>query len=53
MLPACSLRRFLSPDPTKPLRKIESAKQLARRMTALPSTYKGKIEPLFPTVAER
>ncbi|KAH8427861.1 S-methyl-5-thioadenosine phosphorylase [Aspergillus melleus] len=43
MLAISSLRRALSTKTTKPLRRIESAKQLARRMAALPSTYQDPV----------
>ena len=36
------LRRSFSTLINKPVRRIESAKQLARRMAALPDTYQGE-----------
>ncbi|KAH1549796.1 hypothetical protein KXV92_008189 [Aspergillus fumigatus] len=39
MLGFSSLRRYLSSFTTRPLRRIESAKHLAKTMTVLPNTY--------------
>ena len=44
-LSGLSSLRQLSTLVTRPLRRIESPKQLARRMAALPNTYHGTVEP--------